>query len=244
MVPAVGMLIGGAWLALAAWPGSPHGRFAHHHGGIAMTAGAPAQLLLVAAWTVMIVAMMLPTSLPLLVLFHRLTRHRRDHVLLAALVVSGYLAVWAAFGAGAIALDGFLHGLIDRIASLQAHAWALGAGVLAVAGLYQFSRLKYACLDVCRSPQSFLTAHWLGRREPGQAFRLGVRHGAFCVGCCWSLMLLMFVIGAGSFGWMLALGGVMAIEKNVSWGRRLSAPVGIALLCWSIVTGARALLAA
>jgi predicted metal-binding membrane protein len=144
-----------------------------------------------------------------------MTRHRRDHL---------------------------LHAAVGRAAWLRAHIWLLGAGILALAGLYQFSRWKRACLDVCRTPQSFLATHWLGRREPAQAFRLGARHGIFCVGCCWSLMLLMFVVGAGSVGWMLALGMVMAIEKNVSWGRRLSAPVGVALLCWGAAISLHALL--
>jgi predicted metal-binding membrane protein len=73
-------------------------------------------------------------------------------------------------------------------------------------------------------------SHWQGRAEARQALLLGFRHGLFCVGCCWAIMLLMFVVGTGSVGWMLALGGIMAVEKNMPWGRRLSTPLGLALL--------------
>jgi predicted metal-binding membrane protein len=106
---------------------------------------------------------------------------------------------------------------------------------LLVAGAYQFSPLKYHCLEKCRSPLSFALEHWRGRRERLHALWLGVHHGLFCIGCCWSLMLLMFAVGVGNLGWMLALSAVMAAEKNLPWGRRLSAPLGVALLFWGAV---------
>jgi predicted metal-binding membrane protein len=111
---------------------------------------------------------------------------------------------------------------------------------LVLAGLYQFAPLKYACLDKCRSPLSFITEHWRGSHERTQAFRLGIRHGLFCIGCCWSLMLLMFAVGAGNIGWMLVLGAVMAIEKNLPWGRRLSKPLGVVLVLWGVAIAAGA----
>jgi predicted metal-binding membrane protein len=80
---------------------------------------------------------------------------------------------------------------------------------------------------------TFVVQHWRGRDQRRQALLLGIHHGLYCVGCCWALMLLMFVVGTGSVGWMLALGAVMAAEKNFPWGRRLSAPLGIGLLAWS-----------
>jgi predicted metal-binding membrane protein len=82
---------------------------------------------------------------------------------------------------------------------------------------------------------SFINTHWRGGAARSQSFMLGVHHGIFCVGCCWAIMLLMFVVGTGSVGWMLAIGAVMAIEKNVTWGRRLSAPLGVGLLLASAV---------
>jgi predicted metal-binding membrane protein len=245
LLPLLAALVALAWLVLLRWPQAPHGRFAHYDAAIAGGLHtAPAAALIVAAWTLMIVAMMLPTSFPLLAIFHRLTRHRDDHALLVLLVVAGYLAVWALVGIAALAAGGALHAVADRSAWARANPAMIGAGILLGAGAYQFSPLKRACLAVCRTPISFLATHWLGRREPGQAFRLGARHGIFCVGCCWPLMLVMFVVGVGSLGWMLALGVIMAIEKNVPWGRRLSAPVGIALLCWGLAAGLRAALAA
>ena len=114
---------------------------------------------------------------------------------------------------------------------------------LIFAGLYQFSPLKYHCLDKCRSPLSFITQYWTGRHEAVAAFRLGVHHGLFCLGCCWSLMLVMFAVGTGSLAWMLALGAVMAIEKNLPWGRRLSRPVGLTLILGGIGLGLGALVA-
>jgi predicted metal-binding membrane protein len=151
------------------------------------------------------------------------------------MLITGYLGIWTLFGFMVLIGDWGLHQAIEEIAWLEANVWALGAATLVVAGLYQFTPLKYHCLDKCRSPLSFIMGHWRGSHEQTQAFRLGVRHGIFCIGCCWSLMLLMFVVGMANIGWMLVLGTVMAVEKNMPWGRRLSAPLGAALLGWGLI---------
>ena len=104
-----------------------------------------------------------------------------------------------------------------------------------LAGVYQFSSLKYRCLDKCRSPVAFVMQNWRGH-ERWDALRLGVRHGVFCLGCCWALMLLLFAVGVGSIGWMLVLAAVMATEKNATWGRRLSGPLGIVLVVGGVAT--------
>jgi predicted metal-binding membrane protein len=229
-----------AWLGLWLWGQSPYGRFLDHDGlaHISLTAGQGeallAPLLFVAGWVVMTVAMMLPTSLPLIALFHAITRRRSDQMRLVGLLIAGYLAIWTTFGLVIHLGDWGLHQLVQRSGWLGQRAWLISAAILAVAGIYQFTPLKYHCLDKCRSPLSFIMAHWRGRRERLQAWRLGISHGLFCVGCCWSLMLLMFAVGVGSLGWMLVLGAVMAAEKNLSWGRRLSAPLGGALLVWAV----------
>lgn len=101
--------------------------------------------------------------------------------------------------------------------------------MLGVAGGFQFSRLKYRCLDICRSPFAFLNSYWRGPHPHREAFQLGLTHGVYCVGCCRALMLLMFLVGTGSVGWML-LGLVMAIEQNHPWGRHLAKPLGATLL--------------
>ncbi|MBX6771054.1 MAG: DUF2182 domain-containing protein [Chloroflexi bacterium] len=223
-------LIGLAWLALWLWGRSPYGRFLDHESLDRLDAGHGLLIIFfVAGWTLMTLAMMLPTSFPLVALFDRLIASRPDRLLLVALVVSGYLATWTIFGMIVHLLDWGLHHLVDQSPWLTAHAWVIGAGTLAAAGLYQFTPLKYHCLDRCRSPMSFIAEHWQGRCAWLEAFRLGIRHGLFCVGCCWTLMLLMFAVGVGSIGWMLVLGALMAIEKNLPRARWISRPLGIAL---------------
>jgi predicted metal-binding membrane protein len=147
-----------------------------------------------------------------------------------ALLIVGYLSVWVMFGIAVYVGDSVLHRMVGQNAWVAERVWMLGGIALLLAGVYQFTPLKYHCLEKCRSPFGFITSHWRGGNESGQAFRLGVHHGLFCVGCCWTLMLLMFAVGVGNFGWMLVLGAVMAIEKNLAWGRRLSAPLGVVLL--------------
>ena len=184
------------------------------------------------------------TSLPLVALFRTLVRGRPDRARLTALLVAGYLAVWTLFGVVVYCGDFVLHGAVERSAWLGANVVPfIGAGTLLVAGLYQFTPLKYHCLEKCRSPLSFVAEHWRGSRERSRSFLLGAHHGLFCVGCCWSLMLVMFAVGLGSLGWMLALGAVMAVEKNVSWGRKIGAPLGAVLIWWGLALGAVAVLA-
>ena len=199
-----------AWWAL--WMGESAG-FGHH----ALHAGPG---VFIAGWSLMTVAMMLPTTAPLVAMFYRMVDGRGAPV---ACLQAGYFAARIAFGMVVYAASRVLSGLVEGAVA--------GAAILLGAGLYQFTPLKYACLDKCRSPMGFLMSRW-----KGNAFRLGIEHGMFCVGCCWSLMLVMFAVGAGSLGWMLALGVVMGAEKNLSWGRRLSAPLGVALIAGAVAT--------
>lgn len=238
------VLIALAWLALWFWGRPPDGPFYDHHGsGLDAFGGGAFMLVFVAGWTVMIVAMMLPTNLPLIALFRTLTRQRRDRTLLTTLLVSGYLGTWTLFGIAVYFGGRTLREAARQSAWLEANAWVVGASIVTLAGVYQFTPLKYHCLEKCRSPLGFVMEHWRGSRERSQAFRLGAHHGLFCVGCCWSLMLLMFVVGtSGVLVWMLALGAVMAVEKNVSWGRRISAPIGAILVGSGLILGVLPLL--
>jgi predicted metal-binding membrane protein len=228
-----------AWLALWIWQRSPYALYLDHDQLGAIDAG-PSGIILtavfyVAGWTLMTLAMMLPTMLPLLKIFRRLTARRPEASQLFTLVIVGYLAAWLSFGIAAHLGDWVLHEVVEHSEWLGARPWLIGAVTLLLAGSFQFSRLKYRCLDKCRAPLSFVTEYWRGRHDRRNALMLGIHHGIFCVGCCWALMLLMFGVGVGNLGWMLALGAVMAIEKNLVWGRKLSAPLGVTLLGCGVV---------
>ena len=245
-VPVLAALVGLAWLTLWAWARSPYGRYLEH--GDWITSGPAAALcrvvpagdvvlpivLYAAAWILMTAAMMLPTTLPLFNVFDRLTAERADHGRLLMLLGLGYMAVWGAFGLLAHALHGAVLSALGMLPAMAWYGWMIGAATIALAGAFQFSSLKYRCLEKCRTPLSFVIQRWRGQAQGWHAFVLGAQHGLFCVGCCWALMLLMFVVGAGSLGWMLLLAAVMAIEKNVRWGRHLSAPLGVALLSLAV----------
>jgi predicted metal-binding membrane protein len=223
-----------AWVMLIAWGESPYGRFLDHgeFGEVDLGLNAKSlglMALFVGGWTLMTFAMMLPTSLPLIDMFKRMTVKREDAGLLLGLLITGYLLTWTAFGVVALFGDRLIHGAAAESAWLDENAYVIGGVTLMVAGLYQFTPLKYMCLDKCRSPMMFITGRWSGTNQRVSALRLGIDHGIFCVGCCWSLMLLIFVVGVGNVGWMLILGAIMAVEKNVSWGKQLSAPLGASL---------------
>jgi predicted metal-binding membrane protein len=244
----IGVLISLAWLILWIWDRSPFGRYLHHAqlGSIGFSGSTASVFVPVAlylsGWVLMTAAMMLPTTVPLLEIFRRLTSRRSDRWQLMAAVITGYLGIWLVFGLAAHSADWTLHQVAERIPWLEANSWIIGSGTLLLAGGFQFSRLKYRCLDKCRTPLSFVMEHWRGGHEQRQALWLGIHHGIFCVGCCWALMLLMFAVGIGNIGWMLVLGALMAVEKNMAWGRRMSAPLGVALLgCGAVMLLSNAL---
>lgn len=241
-LPILILLIALAWVTLLVWsvfPGGPP----MDHTAAALPHNAPGDvraaiaLLFVAGWTVMTIAMMLPTSLPLIFLFRRVVDHRMDGALLLALLLVGYLLVWVGFGMLAYLADMGLHELVEHRGWLRGSTWVLGVAPLLLAGIYQFTPLKMICLKKCRSPLGFVTSHWHGRRPTVETLRLGLDHGLFCVGCCWSLMLVLFAVGMGQLAWMLVLAIVMAVEKNVPWGRRLTAPLGFTLIGLALALG-------
>jgi predicted metal-binding membrane protein len=238
-------LAAAAWALLALWDASPWARYLDHgswtnagmlgsicaavpYGEALLPAG-----LYVAGWMLMLSAMMLPTALPVLSILRQMTARRRRGGWYVGLAAAGYLAAWAGFGVAAHGADVAVGAAVERSAWLVFNGWVLGAAVLSLAGLFQFSDLKRRCLERCHSPLAEVTTHWHGRRPAREAWALGLAHGAFCVGCCWALMLIMFVVGSGNLGWMMLIGLVMAAEKNLPWGRRLSAPLGAALLASS-----------
>ena len=238
--PTLAIVIGGlvvvAWVALLVWGASPYDRYLDHASLDDLRLALPVAVgIFVAGWTLMIVAMMLPTAYPVVSLFAATVRHRQDRGLLVALCVAGYLGVWAGFGYVAYVADIGVHSAVEHIGWLEQRPWLVGGGVLAVAGAYQFSDLKYRCLDACRSPRLFVLRHWTGRRQRWESAALGFDSGLYCLGCCWTLMLVIFAAGAGSIPLMFGLGTAMAVEKNISWGTRISTPLGLGLLAVAAV---------
>lgn len=234
-----------AWTLLALWSASPWRGYLDHGGWgdtlalsplcRALPGGEIVVPALVAglAWLLMIAAMMVPTVLPLLGMFRRVVAGRPDAGRLVGIMLGGYVAVWMGFGVAAHAADTGIRSVAAASPGVAARAWLIGAGVLALAGAFQFSALKYRCLERCRTPFGFVNAHWHGRRPAAEAFRLGMDHGAFCVACCWALMLVTFVVGMGNPGWMLAIAAAMAVEKNLPGGQAIRAPLGLGLLAWA-----------
>lgn len=238
----LGVLSVGAWGGLWLWGTSPYARYVAHGGWLDSAAFAqlcravPAGTLLVPAalhalaWVLMIAAMMLPTTYPVLGVFRMIARGRPHAGGLVGLVVAGFFIAWFGFGLLAHGLDAGLTWLGGRSDWLVTHGWVAGVGLLAGAGLFQFSALKYRCLEQCHTPYAFVASRWHGRSPAREAFRIGLDHGVFCVGCCWALMLCMFAVGTGSLGWMLALGALMAVEKSAPGGSLLRWPIGLLLL--------------
>ncbi len=231
LAAAVVLIAAAAWVTLGSADAHAHS-ILHFHTRPDLVAPfrVSSVLLFIGAWTGMSIAMMLPTSLPIRMLLYTFARERADRWLLIVLAGLGYLAAWIVVGAvlgpvvlgvQKVSVPSLQGGSVDRFVMT---ALLLGAG------LFQFSALKYRCLEKCRSPLNFVLAHWRGQQQRWHSFRLGWASGVFCVGCCWALMLLMLISSVQHLAFMLVLGLVMAVEKNVRWGRRLSAPVGVALI--------------
>ncbi|HEX3037207.1 MAG TPA: DUF2182 domain-containing protein [Thermodesulfobacteriota bacterium] len=235
LISSILLLALAAWLAL--WLSEDFAHSLLHLHNLDHHAWTPGtfMFLFVGGWTVMTVAMMLPTTLPVITIFHTFAGSRRDRAFLIILLITGYLGVWILFGTVIYIGYLFLQRLVTSSTLLTNHIWTGGPLILILAGLFQFSSIKHRCLEKCRSPLSFVVEHWQGRNEKWNAFRLGVDHGIFCVGCCWALMLLMFVVGFGSIGWMFILAAIMAVEKNFPWGRQISTPLGIILISFGLI---------
>ncbi|WIG59725.1 MAG: hypothetical protein OJF49_002472 [Ktedonobacterales bacterium] len=184
-------------------------------------------------WQVMIVAMMLPASMPtittLLARGGAGARAKRQ----LAVFFAGYAAIWTAFGLLAFAGDTLIHRTVDAWPWLATHAFLIGAITFLIAGLFQFSRGKRACLSLCRSPHAFIADS--GPAPSHTAWRLGIWHGAASVGCCWALMLVMFGIGVGNLVWMAGLTCLMASETTLPTNRWMSRAIGITSLVLALL---------
>ena len=187
-----------------------------------------ALVLFVGTWQLMIVAMMLPSTVPLIRLFGSAAAEQPSPKLAMAVFIGAYALLWSAFGVVAFAGDVVVHRVIEANAWARSHEWLLGAGVLGLAGAFQFTDLKQRCLTVCRHPAMFMLYHY--RRGTGAAFRLGIRHGAFCLGCCWAVMLVMFAVGVSNLVWMAALTALMVYEKIGRLSKEMTQASGVAFL--------------
>ena len=201
-------------------------------------------LVVFAMWAIMMVAMMLPSAAPVTLLVAGIAKRRAASGVRAAmptvLFVSGYLGVWLGFSAAATLLQWALDtaGLLSETMALASIA-AAGA-VLIAAGIYQWTPLKQACLRHCRSPLEFLLFHW--RDGAAGALLSGVRHGAFCFGCCWMLMLLLFVGGVMNLAWIGGIALLVLIEKVLPWGGLMGRATGGIMVVWGLGTLAAAAL--
>jgi predicted metal-binding membrane protein len=193
-------------------------------------------------WAVMMVAMMLPSAAPVTLLVATIARKRREAGtapgLSTAPFVFGYLAVWFLFAAVATVLQWRLD-IAKQLSPTMALASTVAAGgVLVVAGIYQWTPLKEACLTHCRSPLDFIMHHW--RDGALGAFVSGARHGAFCFGCCWMLMALLFVGGIMNLAWIAGIALLVLIEKTLPWGGWMGRAAGAVLVVWGGVAVAMA----
>jgi len=186
----------------------------------------------VSAWVVMMSAMMFPSVAPMVVGYSRIQRRRREmgrpgaRPGTTALFVAGYLLSWTAFGLAAYGLFDLVRSLDIDVLSWDQGGPYLAGGVIIAAAIYQLTPAKDVCLAKCRGPLSFILGSW--RDGYSGALRMGVLHGAWCVGCCWALMASLFAVGVMSVGWMVFVAALVAVEKMLPW--RVAARNGVAVL--------------
>ena len=187
-------------------------------------------------WWVMMIAMMLPSATPMVLLFAAMNRKQKESgnpYVPTSLFASAYLIVWAGFSVVAVAVQWGLDSLALLSPLLVSASATLGGGLLIAAGIYQLTPLKQACLKHCRSPLQFVLTRW--RSGADGAFRMGIEHGAYCVGCCWFLMGLLFFGGVMNLYWIAGIAVFVLLEKTIPVGHWMSHVVGIALMVWGIV---------
>jgi predicted metal-binding membrane protein len=196
--------------------------------------GAAEWLALFVMWAVMMVAMMLPSASPLILLVLGLYRRRNERRadVAALMFVGGYLIAWTGFSAAAASAQFGLHRGALMGDDMRLASSAASGAVLVLAGIYQWLPFKNMCLTHCQSPLGFLAQHW--REGALGGLLMGARHGLFCVGCCWLLMLLLFVVGVMNLFWVAALAVFVMLEKLVTRGTLLTRVGGVAIAGWGL----------
>ena len=194
-------------------------------------------MVMLVMWAVMMAAMMLPSATPMILLYATIARNRHakgQPAVESGIFMLGYGAIWIAFSLGAVALQFALERAAMLSPMMEATSITLAGGLLIAAGIYQWTPLKQACLLRCRSPLDFVLTHW--RNGARGAFVMGVWHGTYCVGCCWVLMLLLFVGGVMNLGWIAGIAIFVLVEKLVPAGHWIGRGAGVLLIGWGAAT--------
>ncbi|HSE91974.1 MAG TPA: DUF2182 domain-containing protein [Methylomirabilota bacterium] len=195
---------------------------------------------LVVMWTVMMVAMMMPSATPMILVFAAIHRRRAIEgrpTVPTAIFLLGYLVMWTIYSVAAALAQAGLHAAALLSPAMAATSPLLAGGLLVVAGVFQWTPLKRTCLAGCRSPLSFFMTGWReGRRG---AFRMGLHHGLYCLGCCWALMALLFVAGVMNLLWVAAIAVTVLVEKVVPRGDLVGRLAGVALVTAGVLLVAR-----
>lgn len=238
IVAAILVLTGLAWLWTATGAGLSPRMNAMEDMHAQMSGSAPgyaAVLLLLAMWWIMMIAMMLPSASPAILLYERVISRNRGGARIASsgLFLTGYLLAWLGFSLAAVGLQiGATSAHWFDPMSMFAVSEHVRGVLLVLVGTYQLSPLKDVCLAQCRSPAAFISRHW--RPGPRGALRLGALHGAYCVGCCWMLMLLLFVGGVMDMEWIAGLAVLVAAEKLLPFGKWIARGSGAVIMVWGI----------
>jgi predicted metal-binding membrane protein len=186
-------------------------------------------------WTEMMAAMMIPSAAPMILTFARVNRQRREQerpFVPSSLFLLGYLAIWGVFSLAAALAQWVLHGAALLSPMMQSSSPALGGLLLISAGAFQWTPWKRACLNHCRSPLSFLLGDW--REGRMGALAMGIRHGAYCTGCCWLLMALLFVAGVMNMLWVGVITLLVLLEKVLPQGMQFGLMTGVLFVAWGI----------
>jgi len=189
--------------------------------------------LLFVMWGIMMAGMMLPSAIPVIMLVDKLNYRRRQQskpFTQTFYFMVGYLLAWLAYSLIATLIQWWLHHLMILSPMMISINTNFSAALLIFTGLYQWSPFKQKCLQLCRSPFSFISTHW--KEGVAGAIRLGLKHGQYCLGCCWLLMALLFVTGVMNIKWILILSLIVIVEKMLPKGDVLSKVLGILLLCY------------
>ena len=187
-------------------------------------------------WVVMMVAMMTPSAAPMILIFAGVNRRRQKQqvpYVPTSVFLLGYLVVWAAFSVLATAAQWGLHAVSLLSPMMVSTSPVLGGILLLIAGIYQWTPLKHACLSKCRSPLGFVLNEW--REGRWGAFLMGLKHGSYCTGCCWSLMALLFIAGVMNLLWVAAIAGFILLEKVAPAGHRMGRAAGVLMVAGGVV---------